>query len=247
MTGTKVVLVTGGSGSIGRAIACKYADMGFSVIVSYHESETSASSVVDEIRAKGSRADKIRADITDLDEVKKMFEQVSERFGRLDVLVNSAGWTVYVPPEKPDLISEDIFDRIIDVNVKGLFFCCRQAHALMDNTADALIINISSTSAVTGTGSNLVYCASKAAVTTLTKSFARAYAPSIRVNAIAPGYVNTDFMSQVPVSVIKMEKEKNLMGRIGVPEDVSAVAGSMYSRMGYITGQVIILDGGASL
>jgi 3-oxoacyl-[acyl-carrier protein] reductase len=189
----------------------------------------------------------VKADVSDPVQVKEMFSVVKKDFGKIDVLVNSAGWTTYIDIERIESVTEAVLQKVVDVNIKGVFLCCRESFDLLKKGRDALIVNISSTSGLTGMGSNIIYSASKAAVISLTKTFAKAYAPEVRVNSLAPGYVDTGFISQIPREIIDEEQRLNPMGRIADVIDIANAAFSMYSRMRYVTGQVIVIDGGRSL
>ena len=243
----KVVLITGGATGIGKAIACAFARRGFSVIIHYHKSEKEADVTLKIIKEMGRTAVKICADVIDQNQVKRMFQKIKKTFGHLDVLVNNAGWTTFIDLKSLDKITEKIFNYIIDVNLKGVFLCSREAIPLMQVVKDALIINIASTSGIDGKGSNMIYCAAKAAVISLTKSFAQTFGPHIRVNSIAPGFTNTKFIKSIPHTYLKREKDATPMKRFATPEDIAKVALALYDEMFFVNGQTIIIDGGRAL
>ena len=169
----KVILITGGATGIGRAIALEFAKRKAHLVINYLTSEREVNCTIKKIKKVGGCAIKIRADVTKSNEVKTMFEIIKKKFGQLDILVNNAGWSQFVNFNDLDKISEKMYQRIMDVNLKGVFLCSKEAVKLMHRVKDALIINISSTSGIGGVGSNIVYCAAKGAVITMTKSLPR--------------------------------------------------------------------------
>lgn len=243
----KIILITGGATGIGRAIAFEFARKNAFIVINYHQSELEASYTIRKINKWGGKAIKIQADITNSDEVKMIFKTIDKRFGHLDVLVNSAGWTKFIDYKDINTITEQIYDRIMNVNLKGVFLCSKEAIKLMQKVKGALIINIASTSAFDGIGSNMAYCASKAAVVSLTRSFALAFGPNIRVNAIAPSFTDTRFIAHAPKRLLDKEKKLTPLGRIAHPRDIAKVAVSLYEDMQFVNGQTIIVNGGRSL
>jgi len=240
----KVILITGGATGIGKAIAIEFAKRKFTVIVNYYKSERQAECIVNEIKNMGAEAIKVYADVSRSGDVKRMFKIVNREIGHLDILVNNAGWTKFVELRNLGKITEGMYQKIIDVNLKGVFLCSREAIKIMGGVSGALIINISSVSGIDGFGSNIIYCAAKAAVITMTKSFALAFGPHIRVNSIAPGFTNTRFISRVPKNILNREKRLTPLGRIAEPEDIAKVAAGLYEEMKFINGQTVIIDGG---
>lgn len=240
----KIVLITGGGTGIGRAIAFEFARKKAFIVINYFKSESEATYTVKEIKKLGAKAIKIRADITNSNEVRMMFEMIDKKFGHLDILVNNAGWTKFIEYKNINSLTEKVYDHIMNVNLKSVFLCSKEAIKIMHKVKDALIINITSTSAFDGIGSNIVYCASKAAVVTLTKSFALAFGPNIRVNAIAPGFTATRFIAQAPKRLLDRERRLTPLRRIAQPEDIAKVAVSLYEDMKFVNGQTIIVNGG---
>ncbi len=239
----KVALVTGGGTGIGRAIALALARHGAVLAVNYSRSEADAAATVADIRRDGGTAVALRADVASRRDVEDMVANIAREFGRLDILVNNAGTTKFVDHADLDALTEDVWDRILAVNVKGTFFACRAAAKVMDQ---GRIINIGSVAGVSGAGSSLAYAASKGAVHTMTRSLARALAPRITVNTIAPGLIETRWhagreaqnASRVPSFPAK---------RIGHPEDIAHLALALATADNFITGQIIVVDGGACL
>lgn len=241
----KAALITGGGTGIGREIGLSFANEGASVAVNYSRSEKEATNTAQEIRDLGVSGLAIKADVSDDSQVRKMINKVVEEYGRLDILVNSAGTTTFVDMENLEGLTEEMWDSTLAVNLKGTFFCCRAAAPAMKNNKGGNIINISSIAGTTGIGSSIAYCASKAGVICLTKSLARVLAPEIQVNTIAPGFVDTRWTADWP-EFKKMHKEETPMNRVAQPEDV-AVAALYLVHSDFVTGQVIIVDGGKSM
>jgi len=241
----KASLITGGGTGIGRAIALSFAREGASVAVNYSRSEKEAMTTAQEIRDSGVHALAIKADVSQNAQVHEMINKVIEEFGRLDILVNSAGVTTFIPAEDLERLTEEIWDRTMAVNLKGTFFCCRAAVPAMKSHGGGSIINISSIAGTTGIGSSIAYSASKAGVICLTKSLARALAPEIRVNTIAPGFVDSRWTADWP-EFRKMHEEATPMKRVAKPEDI-AEAALFLVRSDFVTGQVIVVDGGKSI
>lgn len=241
----KVALVTGASRGIGRACAIKLAECGYDVAVNYVSNEAKALEVVAEIEALGRKGIAVKADTADLKAVQGMFREVHKTFGRLDVLVNNAG---VVDDAYLLMINEDSLSRSLDINIKGYFHCAQQAALKMIKTGGR-IINVSSVSSVLAVEGQGVYSATKGAVNSMTATLAKELAPrNILVNAVAPGFIATEMMDAIPEEK-KAEYLKAVpMHRFGSAEDVAnAVAALCSDAFGYMTGQVIVLDGGLSL
>ena len=241
----KVVLITGGGTGIGRAIGMTFADEGAHVAVNYSRSEKEAAGTASEIEKKGVRAIPVRADVSNEAEVRSMVDRTVQEFGRLDILVNNAGTTTFVPLEDLAGLTEDIWDRTMAVNLKGTFFCCRAAAPLLRAHGDGSIINVASTAGLTGIGSSIAYCASKAGIISVTRSLARSLAPAVRVNAIAPGVVDTRWIIGWE-DFRKKAEELTPLKRVATPQDVANVAlGFAISK--FVTGQVLVVDGGRTI
>lgn len=241
----KVALVTGASRGIGRACAVRLAECGYDVAVNYVSNEAKAAEVVAEIEQLGRRAVAVKADTADLKQVKGMFREVHKAFGRLDVLVNNAG---VVDDAYLLMINEDSLTRSLDINIKGYFHCAQQA-ALKMIKLGGRIINVSSVSSVLAVEGQGVYSATKGAVNSMTATLAKELAPrGILVNAVAPGFIETEMIDAIPAD----KKEEYLkavpMHKFGTARDVANVVAQLCSDdFGYMTGQVIVLDGGLSL
>ncbi len=238
----KVALITGGGTGIGRAIALAFAGEGASVAVNYSRSEKDALSTTNDIRDLGASSIAVKTDVSQDSQVRGMIEKVVSEFGRLDILVNSAGTTSFVDADDLEGLTEDMWDKVLAVNLKGTFFCCRAATPAMKANDGGSIINISSIAGVNGVGSSMAYSASKAGVICLTKSLARTLAPEIRVNTIAPGFVDSRWTADWP-EYKDMHEKATPMKRVALPDDV-ADAAIFLVHSDFVTGQVIVVDGG---
>lgn len=239
----KVALITGGSRGIGKAIAIKLASYKANIVINYTSNKEHALKVKEEIESYGVKSIVIKCDVSKSDEVNNMIEEVVKEFGQIDILVNNAGIT------RDGLLmrmKEEDFDSVIDINLKGVFNCTKSATKYMMKKRYGKIINISSVVGLIGNAGQANYCASKAGVIGLTKSSARELASrNINVNAIAPGFIDTD-MTSVLNENLKETMSKNIpQNRFGSPEDVANLVLFLACDMSsYITGQIINVDGG---
>ena len=239
----KVVLVTGGATGLGRAMCLQFAGEGAAVIVNYSKSEERAQEVVDRIDAMGGQAAAIQADVSHDNQARQLIEKTVARFGRLDILINNAGWTRFIPHNELEELSEDVLENTWSVIVKAPIYCTRAAVPHLKENGAGAVINITSAAAYTAMGSSVIYCAAKAALASITKSLARALAPEIRVNAIAPGFVDTGFVNWSP-EVLEHLKRKTRLGRAVVSEDIADAAVYLAADANASTGQTILVDGG---
>ncbi|MFZ3076964.1 MAG: 3-oxoacyl-ACP reductase family protein [Candidatus Aenigmatarchaeota archaeon] len=240
----KVAIVTGSSRGIGKAIALEFARNGAKVVVNYFKSKEEAENVVAEIKKTGADAIAVMADVSDERQVKKLFEEAVKKFGRIDILVNNAG--VYIHNEATEF-NEKNWNDTLNTNLKSVMLCTKEATANMQNHKSGAIVNISSIYGATNFAGAPVYGASKAGVIYLTKRFAKEFGPNIRVNAIAPGMIDTDMTAGDPKGIESCSKEAALK-RIGKPEEIAKIALFLASDdSSYITGEVIIADGGYNL
>ncbi|MDK0979804.1 3-oxoacyl-[acyl-carrier-protein] reductase [Clostridium perfringens] len=239
----KVAIVTGGTRGIGRAIALKLADHGANIVINYRNSDKEAEELKAILEEKGVKVLAVKCDISNFEDSKNLMDKCKEAFGKIDILVNNAGIT------KDTLImrmKEEDFDNVIDVNLKGTFNCAKHASAIMLKQRFGKIINMTSVVGIAGNAGQVNYAASKAGVIGLTKSLAKELGSrGITVNAIAPGFINTDMTASLSEKV-KEEASKNIpLKRLGDPEDVANLVGFLASdAANYITGQVINVDGG---
>jgi 3-oxoacyl-[acyl-carrier protein] reductase len=241
----KTALVTGGGTGIGRAISLMLAREGVNIVVNYSRSEAEAADTVREIERAGSRGMLCRADVSNLGDVRAMVASALDRFGRIDVLVNNAGYTRYVDLHDLDGMEESYWDRTFNVNVKGMFFVSRACAAELVRNRGC-ILNITSIAGFNGTGSSIAYAASKAAGISLTKSFSRVLAPHVRVNSVAPGIVDTRWVDGREEHIQK-HSDGTPLGRIATPEDVAQMSLALIRYGDFVTGQTIVVDGGWSL
>lgn len=242
----KVALVTGASRGIGKAIALKLAAEGVAVVINYHGSMEKAKEVKAEIESDGGIAEIMQCNVADYQATEAMIRKVTDDFGRLDILVNNAGIT------RDGLLmkmSEEDYDTVLDTNLKGPFHCIRFAARQMLRQRGGRIINLSSVSGILGNAGQANYSASKAGVIGLTKSAARELASrGITVNAVAPGFIETEMTAVLPEKVRESAVAQIPMGAFGTAEDVAeAVAFLASDSARYITGQTIHVDGGMAM
>lgn len=239
----KVALVTGASRGIGREIAKTLAGYGAAVIVNYNGSEEKAQEVVKEIRQAQGTAECMKCSVTDGEACAAMVNKVLEKYGHIDILVNNAGIT------KDNLlmkISDADFDRVLDTNLKGTFQMIRQLYRPFLKQRSGRIINMTSVSGILGNAGQANYAASKAGVIGLTKSVARELAArGITVNAVAPGFIDTDMTQAMPEAAREAALQQIPLKKIGSPKDIAETVAFLASdKAAYITGQVISVDGG---
>ena len=241
----RVALVTGSATGIGRAVAWSFAERGFAVTVNYSKSKDEAEETAEGVRARGGQAIVVEADVADDTAVHVMVERTVDSFGGLDVLVNNAATTYFVPHSDLDGLTGQVWDDILNVNLKGTFFACRAAMPLL-KARGGNIVNIASVAGVAGSGSSIAYAASKGAVITLTKSLAKAFAPEVRVNAVAPGPVQTRWLADHP-EMIESAMKLTPLKRPATPEDVAAVVLFLADQTSLMTGQILVVDGGRTI
>ncbi|AFQ43740.1 SDR family NAD(P)-dependent oxidoreductase [Desulfosporosinus meridiei] len=238
----KTALITGGGTGIGRAIALLLAKEGVNIAINYSRSEEDAIKTCQEIEKLGVRSLYYKADVSKDEEVRAMVDKVVTEFGTLDILVNNAGMTHFVEHSDLEGMKDEYWDDIFGVNVKGMFFCCRAAAAELKKSKGC-VINITSIAGLTGLGSSIAYSASKAAATSVTKSLARVLAPEVRVNAVAPGIVQTRWVEGKDEHITRLAAGTPL-GRVAEPEDIAEVVYALIAQAGFVTGQTIVVDGG---
>lgn len=236
----KVALITGAAKRIGRSVALRLASEGADVVVNYRSSRSEADEVVAQIAATGRKALAIEADVAKKTEVTAMFAAVAKEFGRLDVLVNNAGMFFSAKFEE---LTEEQWDRILDTNLKSQFLCAQAAAPLLRRSGTGRIINFASLGGLLAWPAYTHYCVSKAGVIMLTRCLARALAPEITVNAIAPGTIS--FAGDAPEIAEDFIRRAPLQ-RTGTAKDIDDAV-VFLAQSAFITGQVIVVDGGRTL
>jgi 3-oxoacyl-[acyl-carrier protein] reductase len=242
----KVAIVTGGGTGMGKAISMLLAAGGASVAVNYSRSEDDAVATAEELTAAGVEALPIKADVSVAADVARMIEQTERQLGRVDILVNNAGYTQFVPMKDLDGMPEEEWDKIIDVNVKGIWLCTKAAAPAMRRQGGGAVVSISSIAGLKPAGSSMAYSVSKAAAIHLTKCLALALSPEIRVNSVAPGTVATRWWEHVGVEGLHKMAAGLPLQRLITPELVATTTLELIKNDS-ITGQTIALDSGALL
>ncbi len=239
----KKAIVTGGSLGIGAAIARELARQGANVAINYRRHDTEAKQVVADIEALGRKGLAIKADVASFADAQRMVTEVREKFGGLDILVNNAGINRDSVIWK---MTEEQWDQVIDINLKGYFNYCRAAVPVFREQKSGRIVNVTSINGLRGKFGQTNYSASKAGIIGLTKALARELGrASVNVNAVAPGLIETDMMKDAPQNVLDAALAEIVLGRLGKPEEVATVVAFLCSEAArHITGEVIKVDGG---
>ena len=247
----KAAIVTGSATGIGRSTALALARLGCNVVINFTRSETEAQQTVREVESIGVAALLFQCDVSDDAAVRRMVAACEQKFGRLDVLVNAAGTTHFSPPEDLEAITDAVWNRIFDVNVRGTFQATRAAAALLKRSGDGAVVNVSSIAGLRPAAQAIPYAASKAAIVNMTVSFARLLAPQVRVNAVAPGWMEGRWMKAALgpqyESLMSRRAQRTPLRRVATPEDVAQTILSLVTMNDFVTGEVIVVDGGYSL
>ncbi|MCF6284318.1 MAG: SDR family oxidoreductase [Candidatus Hydrogenedentes bacterium] len=245
---SKTAIVTGSSRSVGRATALALAERGYAVAINYSTSHREAEAVVQEIQVLGGRAISVQADVSDNDSCKHLVDCTVERLGRLDALINNAGTTSFIPHNALDQITDEDWDRIMGVNLKGPFQMVRAALPALTENGGGCVVNVASIAGLSATGSSIPYCASKAALLNMTVALARVCAPEVRVNAVAPGFIEGAWLKQGLGNAYDMVKkqceERSPLHKVCQPEDVSDAIMALVEGSQLVTGQTVVVDGG---
>ena len=240
----KTAFVTGGAGGLGKAFCMALAKSGARVAVGYNTA-AKAEALVASLPGEGHLA--VHAPVTDTPALASAAERLKAEFGGLDILVNCAGITRFVPHGDLDALDDALIDDILSVNVRGVIAVTRAMLPLLRAGKEGLVVNISSIAANTAMGSNIAYCASKAAVDNLTKSLGRALAPQVRVVSVAPGLVDSEFVQSLGVSWRNQQADRTPLKRLADPDEVAQAVIAAATTLTFMTGAVISVDGGRPL
>jgi 3-oxoacyl-[acyl-carrier protein] reductase len=249
----KTAIVTGSAVGVGRATALDLARRGANVVINYSRSEDDAREAVRLVEEAGGRALLVKADVSRDDQVQSMVRQAVDAFGALHVLVNNAATTHFVQFADLDGMKDEFWDDIFAVNVKGVFFCSRAAaKAMREHSEPCAIVNVASVAGVRSVGSSLAYACSKAAVINMTVGLARVLGPQIRVNCVAPGFIDTRWLrgglgDQVFEAAKAQQSRVAPLKDVCTPEHVSQLVLSIIEGADLVTGQTVVIDGGVSI
>ncbi|HLK48985.1 MAG TPA: SDR family oxidoreductase [Bryobacteraceae bacterium] len=247
-TDRAVAVVTGGAGGLGSAICRKLADAGMCIVVGYNRSEKTARQLADSLPGRGHSARP--ALVTDSAALTTLARGIEQDHGRCDVLVNCAGTTRFVRHADLDALDDTLIDTILATNVRGAFAAVRAFRTMLEKSplpSGGVVVNISSAAATLAMGSNVIYCASKAAMDNMTKSLARALAPRIRVISVSPGLVDTEFVKSMDPAWHDEQEARTPLGRLATPEEIGDAVAAAVHHMTSATGCVFLVDGGRSL
>jgi 3-oxoacyl-[acyl-carrier protein] reductase len=240
-----VAVVTGATGGIGEAVCRALADAGASVAIGFNTSPNAATKLADTLPGHGHHA--VALPVTDSKALASAARSIERSMGSVDVLVNCAGITRFVAHSDLSGLEDALIDDIFATNVRGVIATIRAFEPLLRRSENAVIVNISSIAGTTAMGSNIAYCASKAAVDNLTRSLARALAPSIRVVSVAPGLVDTPFVRDLDSSWREQQIRSTPLGRLASPEEVAGAVLAAVTALRFTTGAVLPVDGGRPL
>lgn len=243
-----VALVTGSATGVGRACVLQFAARGYDVVVNYSRSQSDAEQTVADARQQGATALLVCCDVSDDNAVRQMIEQVQSTFARLDVLVNNAATTSFIPHHDLEGLTESMWDRMLAVNLKGAFFVTRAASKLLRESGNGSVVNVSSVAGITGNGSSIAYCATKAGLNTMTKSLARVLAPEVRVNAVCPGPIDSRWIREGNPD---WDLDEMVTGypipKASQPDDIADAVLFFAAGTSMTTGQLLSVDGGQTL
>jgi 3-oxoacyl-[acyl-carrier protein] reductase len=244
----RVAVVTGATGGLGSVICQRFAAAGASVVAGFRRDESAAQKLIASLAVKSNaKHAAIRADVSDAASLRHFGDDITSRYGRADVLVNCVGTTRFVPHGDLEGLDDQLIDDIFRTNWRGPFATIRVLKPLLAKHGDGLVVNISSIAGLTGVGSNVAYCASKAALNAMTISLARALAPHIRVVSISPGVVETDFIKGLDEKWRREQTTRTPLGRLATPQDVADAVLAAATTLRYSTGCIIPVDGGRPL
>ena len=245
----KVAIVTGSATGVGRATALQLAERGCGVVINYTKSEQEAQETLADCKTLGVPVMLAQCDVSDDAAVRAMVKRTADELGGVDILVNNAGTTTFVNHADFEGLTEDIWDRTLAVNLKGTFFCTRAVAPFMKARGKGAIVNVSSVAGIRGVGSSIAYAASKAGVINLTMSTARVLGPEIRVNCVAPGFIDGRWLRAGIGAGYDIAKQRTadaaVLKAVTTPDDIAQVILSMICGADLVTGQTITVDGGS--
>lgn len=244
----KVALIIGGSGGIGAATAGCFASEGAKVIVTHRDDSAkagSAAALLGSLKGAGHAA--FPADVSDTASLLQLRDAITSKYGRLDILVNTAGFTKPVPHADLDALDDELIDRMFAVNWRGQFAAIRTFAPMLKASGNGLVVSVSSIAGTTGAGSSIAYCATKAGIDVMTKSLARALAPEIRVLGVSPGVVDTGFVPGRGADFNAKTSATTPLKRIATADDVAYAIFACATHLGFSTGSNIVVDGGRML
>lgn len=247
----KAAIVTGSSSGVGRSTALRLAELGCAVAINYSRSSEAAEKVAAEVESKGAKVIVVKANVAQNEDCLALVDAATKAFGRLDVLVNNAGVTRFVPHANLDDVPDDAWDEIFSVNLKGPFQCTRAARHALAASGSGEVVMTSSVAGLSGIGSSIPYCASKAALNNMTVTLARVLGPEIRVNAVAPGFIDGEWLAEglgpayQPIKQAMLDKSP--LNRVCTPEDVTDAILSLITGSDLVTGHVLPVEGGVLL
>lgn len=248
----KVAVVTGSSSGVGRATAELLAELGAAVVVNYNRGAEAANEIVEGITSRGGRAAAVQADVRSDADCRRLIDAAVDEFGALQILVNNAGMTHFIPHDDLEAVTDAVWDDIIGANLRGVFNCSRAAAPHMRAAGEGAIVNVSSVAGAGGGGSCIPYAASKAGVNVITKSLARVLGPEIRINTIAPGFIEGRWLrgglgeETYEAGRQRLSETAPLRG-VATPETCADAIVALIERNVFVTGQTVTVDGGATL
>ena len=241
----KIAVVTGGAGGIGSAICKTLAEAGATIIITYNSNAAKAEKLLNELA--GNNHSVFHAPVNDSNALQQLALFIKEKYEKLDILVNNAGITTPVAHDDLDGLTDEWIDKIFTTNVRGSFAMIRVCKELLMKSDNVLVVNISSVAAVTGIGSNVAYCASKAAMDSMTRSLARALAPKVRVVSVSPGWVMGEYAKTVDPAFLQQQLDATPLKRFATPQDVANAVLALATTLTFTTGSIIPVDGGRPL
>ena len=237
------VFITGATGGLGEAMCFAFAKKGYRVAISYNKNKQKAENILKELPGEGHIT--VQCNINDTSSIRSAVSILKDKFSFLNVLINNAGMTKFVVHEDLDKLEDSLIDDIFQTHVRGSFACIREFHKILSDKSS--IINITSIAGESGNGSNIAYCAAKAALDTMTKSLARVLAPKTRVMAVAPGLVDTDFIKGLDKSWRDKQESITPLKRLADPREVADAVIACVETLSFSTGRTIYVDGGRHL